>query len=1212
MMTRTTNLVCKGIRALCLPVLLMSTLQSGTSEATPRPEINQPIVGPFSDGLGDYEAEHPLSDQAVPYGDGALELVPSKDMNPKRYRELLKRAQRMFKTAYELGFAQPKYNQLVFLTEAEMRAMASLGRNAVPHYLDGIKIVQGMQGAGSVLEFVNGSPGTTDLIGCPVCRSYYNSAVNDDWQSLIFAHVAGHNEMQTSMFSESRLPEEGGDNIGDSALLGRLMESIMDEDPSEEDNVNLFYQLAGDSEMNQDIWYGTYQSPADLTPDDWSKRFGNKKSLLRNKIGNTSDLKMTGWIGRNSYANPSADISDDQLAELEPTLPTRATRNINSALVAFFKDKYGPNHYKSQMMDKIEKMNRPIPFVVNTKFLNEGFATISEEVIPRNTKEDDNSNIWFNYGELSHPPSLTDPYWLGLEAWLQHFERTTGYRVEDLGKLSDKERFELDKKYKEDTDHIRKFLNSAEFFKMAFDQKWVEKYGFYLSEPIDDYNEWDYDLAPSPNPDDNYQYRVTSTSVADIVQVINEMVAEPRKWAPGVQAVNFKDNGFATFRQENYRDYPMERRGLAQKLYQYAVMMDQPVRMKTFATQLWDPALKVDNYWNDWFGWFGPWYPQPNNDDRDHTLAEMEVRVYPDGRVDIDVAEPLAYLKDVLESQYQVAVDEYKADLIVGFSSLEKTNDSVTRLAAEIADSSIDTVFSDIGSLSYSPMVSKAMESFSHMVKKRLRRVMELIASGKAPLLFGKRGVQAAILPIRPNFEYDQKVINWIDQNKGKKKKIGQGPMREQYAALQKLMDEHGQTFNQPPSAAFMASLEQTPEVNSLFTHAYNRKSAKAERAKQAEITKLEGSKLNLTEKKAPDMGVLFDPYNQQSIAADPGVSSGDVVWGPNPDGQGGGKGKGDPGGDPNEPSDGEPGSGDQNLLPIPDNVVAELLSEVLELPNLQSRRDAMESEEAQKDIAIQKQSGVLDVRKTARKIIRAKGYPLMLALYEEELAKDEPDEEILEMLNPDNASAIELFEQGIRTVKSADMYRSTQEPQPSPDIEAVVVLARDASGSMMGPRTDLARKFAKLVKLLIEHQYPQGVTFEYFLFDTVAERVETEEEFWTTSKWGGTSYEAGAVAVRDRLKEAYEGYDKFVVVIGDGETWDGAGTVSAYADIVENCRNEKVGGFVSTVVVKSQGVPDFIGPLETFVAEEPWASYVNLQNDNDIIPGIKKTFSED
>ncbi|MCB0350217.1 MAG: SpoVR family protein, partial [Bdellovibrionales bacterium] len=174
------------------------------------------------------------------------------------------------------------------------------------------------------------------------------------------------------------------------------------------------------------------------------------------------------------------------------------TANILQAFVANLP--HDLPEWKIEMAQRFEQINRYIPGAIRTKIINEGFATLMQEVLPphtgMNTFDHAMEYCCFVAGVIQ--PSISNPYWLGLEAW-RNLRKNFNERP-DIANLPLIEKDRAFIAYA--TNEIIGKMDDVEFLRAGLTESWIAKQNIALTRIAKD-TEQDPNLAPNPNADPN-------------------------------------------------------------------------------------------------------------------------------------------------------------------------------------------------------------------------------------------------------------------------------------------------------------------------------------------------------------------------------------------------------------------------------------------------------------------------------------------------------------------------------------------------------------------------------------------------------------------------------------------------------------------------------------------------------------------------------------
>jgi uncharacterized sporulation protein YeaH/YhbH (DUF444 family) len=254
----------------------------------------------------------------------------------------------------------------------------------------------------------------------------------------------------------------------------------------------------------------------------------------------------------------------------------------------------------------------------------------------------------------------------------------------------------------------------------------------------------------------------------------------------------------------------------------------------------------------------------------------------------------------------------------------------------------------------------------------------------------------------------------------------------------------------------------------------------------------------------------------------------GDIIWGPNPNQQDGGK------GDPDEDADGEPKNGDdpggdqasedggdERFVDVSIDAYAEALLEVIELPNLRPKSGLTDHMEFETGGRVNRMEGVrvnpAILRNAFRRGLADTSDP----------KKDEEGEE-------EAPNALDIIKRGLAVLnRQRDWVVRDLEPVPDPDVNAVVFLQMDMSGSMERFKGVVKQALFDL-RVMLEKRY-KNVKIVYIAFNDQAYVFDDPEKFFKFQPNGGTRYDVAYKKTLELYPQFPEAnWDRFVVTAGD------------------------------------------------------------------------------
>ena len=912
-----------------------------------------------------------------------------------------------------------------FVPSTELSLLAVNGRHALGHWKDGEKIVKGALGSMGVLEFV--TP------GCPTCRSFYMDTTPYIHQLSVMMHVAGHNDFAVNSFYNQI---RNSDPIAESLNLFHLMEQLSQHHDPEE--VALWYQLLLSASNLQDFPNGTFDDPATFKQSDTTYQPGEKHKVRA----------------------PSASV----LQSMVENLP------------------HGTPSWKKKMLVHFERMERVYPYVASTKIMNEGWATLMMEMLPAYSPWK-HSRHAIEYADLFGAvarPGLTNPYWLGREAW-----RAVRARFNSRPEINALEQLERDTRFVAYAHELIGQMNDFDFIRFALDERWVHKHNLVLKREVTP-EEYDSNLPPPRDPTHRTQHIVVSRDPRKVIDFIANAVANKAMHYPRITLVDLHGLGrnVVELRHEYVRNRPLDLREGVQALYVLSQIYQRPVSLETRA------------------------FHKDSEDAYTSIAVRLEVDVngtfslnrLEDGEVEnpalgeqLEKTE-LSLSNAVQEMVEEIAVDEDPQDPDQ-FKLFIKSSESVV-------DRTIDPA---VRMVSHSPTSGRAIQEYVRFVEHRLAKALEEVVKGKRSYKLVGNAVRFKALPKIPAIKFDESLA-------------------------QKLED-----LEAPYPLDINASLRQSGRTHTL----------------------------------AVDIG---------SSKGLPGERH----WGPKPeDGQGQGdrgEEEGEPGDDPGE------GAGDSadGMIEIPFEYFAELLETVVKLPNTKPRGGGGDLHDTIKEGGARRPSGEILYERMAGDAL-ALGYKLLA------------DKGI------ENPLPNEAMSEGFKYLPEQNYVVKDRSKVPGPSVKAVVVFARDMSGSMHGEPNRMATEFFYHMKGLLAHRY-DDIEFRFVGFSTVAEEFK-EQEYLTSFLNGGTDYGVGLSKSMEILGEySKNDYDRYLFTLGD---FDDFGSSAAATLVPEIAEQLQYSGYVMTTVYDYQS--ELSEQIKALTSESKYVGYAKIDPDNSSYIGALK-----
>ena len=584
--------------------------------------------------------------------------------------------------AKDLGYSIPEKHHLTFVSSSEMAQLASLGRYALPHWYDGVQIFSGMEKPSGVLEFVTQ--------GDPVSKSFYSDTTSFEHQISVIMHVLGHNDFAlNSGFAKST---DSYTTPASLELYELINQKYMEYD---HDEVSQFVQWLFSLQFLQDIVGGSYHEPKSFELDSLKKQQMNHnldKSQERASFGNVN----------------SASILSATVKNLSPTTEP----------------------WKKEIISLFEKMVRHYPGNIQTKIINEGWATFSQFLIAKHSHWDNKEDAFIDFSSLLEAvtyPALSNPYWLGLECWKNVYRNF----VQENSSISDV--LTLDRMFVKKAHEIMAWQSSYDFIRSSLDEKWVKDKQLIL------YREATAEELKHTDLDEGLI--ILSRNAERIINAIARQNSEMGIVFPQIfiKSLNYQGSGSIALKHRVIDGIPLNLESSIQALYVYSLVTEKPIYLET-VTYGYDEEKK----------------PIPVN---------ITVQLQPSGKVVLH-----QYPGSDLEKYLQDAVNTYELDL---------QSDEVDQLynfrKAKYHKTIKDAVLNRMVKpacecplhrqnklISHSPTTSHAILEFEAKMTDRFSRMLTKAVTGDIDIKKSRRGVSFRVMPMVPSFELDQRVQSYL------------------------------------------------------------------------------------------------------------------------------------------------------------------------------------------------------------------------------------------------------------------------------------------------------------------------------------------------------------------------------------------------------------------------------------------------------------------
>jgi uncharacterized sporulation protein YeaH/YhbH (DUF444 family) len=955
----------------------------------------------------------------------------------------------------KLGISSPQ-QKIEFMSGADLNLISTLNRYPVGHWHDGAQLA-GRSAGGAVYEIV--IPG----------RESRHSLYRDDnpfaHNVSILMHVAGHTHFGVhNRWRQTRTADLIQEAYDLDSYLDQAKRSV------NPDEVNRWYQYLLTLAWSQDILNAT-------------------------SVDNVDELK----------AKPSKN---------DATLQVARTSNILQTYIANFPKDWP--EWKHEIARRFERLQRYIPGAIRTKIMNEGFATILMEILPKHT-----SYRSFTFGMescclLSNvlTPKLSNPYWLGVEAYRHMYERfKTGFYTEaylrkyGFGTIEPQipvrglDAIEIDRAYIEwVTRNVIEIMDDTGFLQFAFaDGEWLAKQNLAVMRPASDQQEFDPNLPRTQDPEMNWQWLIDSREPAAVIKAIIAEVKGFEYQFPNIEITDLNENRSGIIRLEISdpigRQVPLNTRSIVETLYVHSQINERPVAIESTVEfvslepvdqQHRGRSFERETTWKLVNGEYKEFYVVRG-------LKRVKTVVFPSG--DIETYRVLRDGDDSPSSLPQsLLFPEEKKIELVREAELEKNFKKL--LAGFVANLNLED-------MEFGP--DSSQKGFRNSTMSRLEK--HLLSATAGPTVDMQLAVPTAGKALH---EYESYVKRRMQQ------------------AMKRAIYSPGGVSIQGGQIAIQA-------LPSIPQFSFNSKAMQAYRTSQglAQNTGLVLSGDSLTYMQ------IFKGQELKRVVPIPG-RTGERRWGPNPnqddgDGEEGDETEeGDEDGD--KPARGrKPGKseGDLSWVDISLDDWAKALEDVVELPNLRPKGDKSRSESEEKGGKVFKRHGTAVNREIIRKAYK-KG--LAQTLIEE----DEDDDQ-----TPPG-----IIRRGLGLLNERDWAVRGWQPVKEPEISAQVTMIMDLSGSMGDKVPTMKRMFFDLRAILMRKY--KKIEFRFISFDSEAHVFDNFDDFIRSKLGGGTSY-VRALEKDLEVKKQFppDKFDRFTAVIGDMEDHAGAEFQQALENVI-------------------------------------------------------------
>lgn len=527
----------------------------------------------------------------------------------------------------------------------------------------------------------------------------------------------------------------------------------------------------------------------------------------RQEVGNDKVSEWYQFLLSLSWAQDIGNgTSHDDLKDLVYTEKGIArTPNILQSFIANLPRE--TPQWKIDMAHRFERLQRYIPGAVRTKIMNEGFATLLQEIIPKHSPYGT-----FDFG-LQYcclmagvtAPSLSNPYWLGLEGW-----RNLYRRFQERPEIQSLSALEKDRAFIHwATESIISKMDDAEFLRASLDADWVFKHNFAIVRPLEE-PEFDPDLTPDPDPRKDWQWGIVTR---DPARVINSIVRQNKGFMlqhPRVEVIDYHDSHSGAILldlSDNLgKVVALDKQSLIETLFVMSQIMNRRVALEStidFTPQEVPPS--TDSH-----------FPSPRQEPETRK-RRLKVVMNPNGTMEAyfvlrdgsDSPESLPtnrIFTDRKKIEYQPApalVSEFKERLKVYTDNLtlDRSQEVAQQMFKGSLLSTMETQISDmVEGISLDlqvtvPTAPRAIHYYNEYVQKRLQKALAKALRDPKGLISSAKGLRVRALPNIPYFAYDS------DSLQGALESVRPAPLPAQnLSALVSALspDDHGQVVPVP------------------------------------------------------------------------------------------------------------------------------------------------------------------------------------------------------------------------------------------------------------------------------------------------------------------------------------------------------------------------------------------------------------------------------
>jgi uncharacterized sporulation protein YeaH/YhbH (DUF444 family) len=210
----------------------------------------------------------------------------------------------------------------------------------------------------------------------------------------------------------------------------------------------------------------------------------------------------------------------------------------------------------------------------------------------------------------------------------------------------------------------------------------------------------------------------------------------------------------------------------------------------------------------------------------------------------------------------------------------------------------------------------------------------------------------------------------------------------------------------------------------------------------------------------------------------------------------------------------------------------------------------------------------------------------------------------------PTDIPLADLIREALPLMEPSDSRVAGRMEKPLPDMEAVLIVNLDMTGSMSGERFENAMNLIYNMEALLKAKYKK-VTIVYVGFDSVAKEL-TREQLYSQFWGGGTNYASAAKLDREILEnpERFPAskFSAYITTIGDAET--SASDAKAYVDEISEMKDRLQ---YAGIAITNHSLDGMVEPMVTahknLKSEWPWVGIAQLRSPSDMFKALKDLF---